>query len=251
MGDERAPLVEMFWSVQGEGRWVGRPMAFVRVATCPLRCTYCDTVTSYKAPAVLPVRCDSGEELQEPNPVAAARADELLQRLMPVGSGRAVSVTGGEPLVAPAFVHALGARLRARGDRLHLETAAIDPGALARCVAEVDHLSADYKLPETIGGADHGEAHAACCALALERGATVDVKIVLTPGAAERSLVRALERLRPLRERVLLVLQPVTPCLDEPAPVPPAQLRRAIALAHERGFDLRVLPQVHKALQVP
>src|SRR5678810_691591 len=73
----KAPLIEVFHSVQGEGRFVGVPMAFLRVATCPLRCLYCDTPNSYEAPARLPVRLGV-RDVQEPNPVAADRAADLV-----------------------------------------------------------------------------------------------------------------------------------------------------------------------------
>jgi organic radical activating enzyme len=252
-----APLVELFWSVQGEGRFVGVPMAFVRTATCPLRCSYCDTPNSYTAPARAPVQ----GQPDEPNPVSALRAAELLQGLPAAAhaSPPRVSVTGGEPLVFPGFVRALGERLRPRGWRLHLETAALDPAALEQCVAEVDHLSADYKLPETLPsgstggsfGASFGAEHVRCCALAARRGATVDVKIVLTPSVADASLARALDDLLPLRREVLLVLQPVTPFGREREPLSPEALQRHLAAAQRRGFELRVLPQVHRLLQVP
>ena len=193
----------------------------------------------------------------EPNPVTALRAADLLQGLPAAAhaSPPRVSVTGGEPLVFPGFVRALGERLRPRGWRLHLETAALDPAALEHCVAEVDHLSADYKLPETLPsgsfGGSFGQEHVRCCALAARRGATVDVKIVLTPAVADASLAAALDDLQPLRGDVLLVLQPVTPFGREREPLSPEALQRHVAMAQQRGFELRVLPQVHRLLQVP
>jgi organic radical activating enzyme len=254
---DRAPLVEVFHSVQGEGRFVGAPMAFVRVATCPIRCRYCDTPHSYVAAPALRVRGPSGERA-EPNPATAARCAELVAEVDPAARGArrcSVSVTGGEPLVFPGFVSALGRELRARGRRLHLETAALDPDALASCVGVVDHLSADWKLPETLHEpppeGDFGPSHLRCCELALAAGCSVDVKIVLTCAVTDASLGRALASLHLLRERILVVLQPVTPFGAETEPLPPAALQRFAAAAGDQGFDVRVLPQVHRLLQVP
>lgn len=261
----RAPLIEIFHSVQGEGRFVGMPMTFLRVATCPLRCLYCDTPNSYQAPGRLPVRLGA-RDLQEPNPVAADRAAELVRQVAnaaaPGLSKPRVSVTGGEPLVFPEFVRELGQKVRGKGFRLHLETAAIDADALAACIDQVDHLSADYKLPETLGaparpelalasGADYGAQHRRCCELALQRGASVDVKIVLTDKVSDASLERALEQLAPVRDKILLVLQPVTPFGAATRPLPRVDLERYLAFAIRSQFDVRVLPQVHKALQIP
>jgi 7-carboxy-7-deazaguanine synthase len=248
----RAPLIEMFWSIQGEGRHIGEAMGFLRVATCPLRCSYCDTPHSYAASSMFSVDAADGR-IEERNPVTALRAAELARMLRPQ-SHRALprlSITGGEPLVFPSFLRDVGALLRRDGWRIHLETAAIDPVALRACVEQVDHLSADYKLPATIGGADHGEAHAECCRIALARGATVDVKVVLTPSCTEASFDAALERLSPFADRVLLVLQPVTPCNLERDPLPQPKLLAMLARAQAANFDVRVLPQAHKALQVP
>ena len=260
----KAPLIEIFHSVQGEGRFVGVPMAFVRVATCPLRCGYCDTPHSYEAPRQFPVRLAVREQL-EPNPCAADRAAELVRQVAALHTGAGptrVSITGGEPLVFPEFVRELGRIVRGKGMRVHLETAAVHPDALALCVDQVDHLSADYKLPETLGapvkpefalapGASFGALHRRCGEIALRRGASVDVTIVLTPAVTDPALERALDELQPLREKILLVLQPVTPFGAVTRPLPRADLERHLAAATRARFDVRVLPQVHKTLHVP
>ncbi|HEX6811832.1 MAG TPA: 7-carboxy-7-deazaguanine synthase QueE [Planctomycetota bacterium] len=261
----RAPLIEIFHSVQGEGRFIGVPMTFVRTATCPLRCLYCDTPNSYTAPASFPVRFGV-REVQEQNAVGSDRAAELVRQVAaanePGGKSARVSVTGGEPLVFPDFVRELGRAVRQQGMRLHLETAAIDPDALARCIEQVDHLSADYKLPETLGapakaelalgpGAGYGALHRRCCEVALRRGATVDVKIVLTDKVIDPSFEAALAELQPMREKIALILQPVTPFGAVTRRLPRAELERFLSTAVRQQFDVRVLPQAHKILQLP
>lgn len=261
----KAPLIEIFHSVQGEGRFVGNPMAFLRVATCPLRCLYCDTPHSYTAPQRFPVKLGV-RDLQEPNPVGADRAAELVRQVLGAGETGAkvhrVSVTGGEPLVFPEFVRDFGRFVRQKGVRVHLETAAIDPDALAQCIEQVDHLSADYKLPETLGapakpelalapGASYGAQHRRCVEIAQKRGATVDVKIVLTDKVGDASFERALADLEGLKEKLLLVLQPATPFGAVTRTVARPELERFLALAVKKQFDVRVLPQVHKQLQLP
>lgn len=251
----RAPLIEIFRSIQGEGRFVGVPTVFVRTATCPLRCLYCDTPNSYTAPQAFGVRL-AADEFMEPNPVSAGRTAELVR-----GAGACVSVTGGEPLVFPEFVAALGALLRPSGVRLHLETATIDPDAMAACATSIDHLSADYKLSATLGepvggpapdrDGGYGERHLRCVELAIRGGASVDCKVVLTAAVTDEALAGALRRLAPLRRRILLVLQPVTPFGAVAERLPTAALERHLRSAERAGFDVRVLPQVHKALELP
>ena len=81
-------LVEIFESLQGEGRNMGRPCVFVRFAGCNLKCPWCDTDVTKRFSASL---------------------DELLAEL---GQYKAKSVilTGGEPTIQkemPELVAAL------------------------------------------------------------------------------------------------------------------------------------------------
>ena len=46
---------EIFYSIQGEGKWTGLPNTFIRVSGCNLRCTYCDTKYAYKKGKELPI----------------------------------------------------------------------------------------------------------------------------------------------------------------------------------------------------
>jgi len=260
---QRAPLIEVFASVQGEGRHVGEPTVFVRTATCPLRCLYCDTPESYEAAARFPVRMGRRQQL-EPNPVTGSRAAELVGLVLAANPQHArplVSLTGGEPLEFPGFVREFGLALRESGARLHLETAAIEPDGLAVCVDAIEHLSADYKLPGTLGApvggpapeadGSYGERHRQCCEIALRSGATVDIKLVLTDAVTDAAVERALERLAPVRQQVQLILQPVTPFGAIERSASPADLVGVLQMAVAAGFEVRLLPQVHKMLQLP
>lgn len=43
----KLPIVEIFHSIEGEGKKAGAPAVFVRFAGCNLRCSYCDTKYSH------------------------------------------------------------------------------------------------------------------------------------------------------------------------------------------------------------
>jgi 7-carboxy-7-deazaguanine synthase len=99
-------IADIFFSIQGEGRLLGVPSAFVRTTGCPLRCVWCDTeYTSWRP---------EGEALT---------IEEILHR-QSTSPIRHVVVTGGEPLIAPGIVE-LCAALRQRGYHITIETAAV------------------------------------------------------------------------------------------------------------------------------
>jgi 7-carboxy-7-deazaguanine synthase len=110
---------EIFYSIQGESSYAGRPCVFIRLTGCNLRCSYCDTTYAY----------DEGVMME---------IGEILQR---VGSYecRLVEVTGGEPLIqkdTPSLV----VRLLEGGYDVLLETNGTQDISLVdeRCVRIVD-----------------------------------------------------------------------------------------------------------------
>lgn len=70
---------EIFYSIQGETSYAGRPCIFIRLTGCNLRCSYCDTPYAY----------DEGEELE---------IDEILAKIASYPC-RLTEITGGEPLI--------------------------------------------------------------------------------------------------------------------------------------------------------
>ncbi|MFQ3676110.1 MAG: 7-carboxy-7-deazaguanine synthase QueE [Endomicrobiia bacterium] len=44
----RLKVSEIFFSYQGEGKYLGYPTIFIRLAGCNLKCFYCDTKYSVK-----------------------------------------------------------------------------------------------------------------------------------------------------------------------------------------------------------
>ena len=72
-------ISEIFYSIQGETTFAGRPCAFIRLAGCDLRCSYCDTEYALSG----------GEDWS---------VDEILKEIEAYPT-RLAMVTGGEPML--------------------------------------------------------------------------------------------------------------------------------------------------------
>ena len=101
------PIMEYFYSVQGEGRFAGHPAFFIRVGGCDVGCVWCDVKDSWDA---------------DKHPFMSV--DQLLSKAQqhPV---RTVIVTGGEP--AMYDLNPLCDALHDAGFRVHIETSGAHP----------------------------------------------------------------------------------------------------------------------------
>jgi organic radical activating enzyme len=107
-GGRLLPLVEEFYTLQGEGFHTGRAAWFIRLGGCDVGCSWCDAKETWN-PRVHP-------------PVEVA---EIVRRATGRNPSKAVVVTGGEPLIYP--LDELCAGLHAAGVGIFLETSGSHP----------------------------------------------------------------------------------------------------------------------------
>lgn len=93
------PLVEIFESLQGEGRNAGRPCVFVRFAGCNLKCPWCDTDVARRFSLSL---------------------EDLVGEIRGF-TAKSVILTGGEPTIQKGMPE-LVARLKEEGFWIAVET---------------------------------------------------------------------------------------------------------------------------------
>lgn len=101
------PLVEEFYSVQGEGCNTGRAAYFIRVGGCDICCSWCDTKYSWDA-GLHPV----------------VEVESIVSNVLSAGADSVV-VTGGEPLMWN--LDPLCEMLKSKGIKTYLETSGAYP----------------------------------------------------------------------------------------------------------------------------
>ncbi|MGH9379492.1 MAG: 7-carboxy-7-deazaguanine synthase QueE [Thermoanaerobaculia bacterium] len=99
--EERLKIHEIFYSLQGESTWAGRPCVLVRLTGCQMRCRWCDTEYAFYD--------GDWRSLAEVLAEVARHGCDL------------VEVTGGEPLLQPGCLP-LMRRLCDAGYTVLLET---------------------------------------------------------------------------------------------------------------------------------
>ncbi len=96
------PVMEAFYSIQGEGFHQGKAAYFIRLGGCDVGCVWCDVKESWS----------------DDHPVE--KVDEIVKNASKVPSRIAI-ITGGEPLMHT--LDELTSTLKAAGFSTHLETA--------------------------------------------------------------------------------------------------------------------------------
>lgn len=100
------PIMEAFYTIQGEGFHTGTAAYFIRTGGCDVGCHWCDVKESWDA-------------TQHPQQTIASIVDAA------AGYCKTTVVTGGEPLMYD--LSALTEMLRHRGLRTHIETSGAYP----------------------------------------------------------------------------------------------------------------------------
>ena len=106
-GGRKLPLVEDFYTIQGEGFHTGKPAYFIRLGGCDVGCRWCDAKYTWNPRIFPPTDVD----------VVVERASQC--------AAQAIVITGGEPLLYP--LAELTSRLRERGLEIFLETSGTHP----------------------------------------------------------------------------------------------------------------------------
>lgn len=107
LDDVLYPLMEDFYTIQGEGVHTGRASYFIRLAGCDVQCWWCDVK-------------DSWDETKHPK----EKTGEIVSRAVDSGAPFVV-ITGGEPLLHN--LEPLTIRLKENGLEVHIETSGSSP----------------------------------------------------------------------------------------------------------------------------
>ncbi len=232
-----ANLIEIFSSVQGEGKYLGCRQIFIRLSGCNLNCAYCDT--NFKS-----VELCSVENNFIKNPVEVSQLIEIVRKINSESPVHSVSFTGGEPLLHWKFVGEVARQLKNFGMKIFLETNGILFNELEKISDCVDIVSMDIKLPSVTE-----ENFFACHRKFLQVAAQKDlyVKIVISAETSDEEFDAAINLISETSTEILLILQPVTPVGKIQATTSEKILNlqtRALKVLK----DVRVIPQTHKIL---
>ena len=226
-----AKILEIFRSIQGEGKYVGVPQVFVRFFECNMHCVWCDTPASIG---------DGKREYKE-----MGLQDVMTQVNALYDNAHSVSITGGEPLLQKDFLKSFCHALRGEDKKIYLDTNGTLPEALHKMIKDIDIIAMDIKLPSSTKQKAFWAEHKEFLKVASHK--EVFVKVVISLDTRIDEIIKAAKLVAAIDPGILFILQPNY--LD---------MKKGI-IEHCVGYqkscakilkDVRILPQVHKFMKL-
>lgn len=239
-------IVELFSSIQGEGKYIGYRQLFLRLSGCNLACTYCDTPGSHRVPRVAKIEKMPG--LEEftllNNPLSFEQILEGVRALLKFPH-HSLSVTGGEPLTQVDFLHEILPLLH-QEIPLYLETNGTLYDELGTILPWLDYISMDIKLPSAVGENFFKQHHKF-----IETAQKKDlfIKMVLSNQTNKSECLEAFALIADVNPAIPLILQPVTP-VGPHAGLAGSELLDWQEQALKYLKDVRVIPQTQGMLKI-
>lgn len=241
-----ANLLEIFSSVQGEGKYLGCRQIFVRLADCNLNCAYCDTDCRRADYCKVETAAGSATFSDVKNPLDAAQVAEVIKQFSDAAPTQAISFTGGEPLLHWQFIRDVACAVDGLGLKIFLETNGTLYAELVNVLDAIDIISMDIKLPSVIGRRLFN-VHEKF--LRAAQGKDIYVKIVVTGETTQEEFLSAIETVANVDANILTILQPVTP-VKQICAVSAEKILAFQAAALRRLKDVRIIPQTHKLIDL-
>jgi len=222
-----AKITEVFFSLQGEGPYVGTGHVFVRFAGCNIKCRYCDTPK---------------QRYKEYDVKALILEVKDLLRKHKAGY---LSLTGGEPLLQAEFIFDFLKKAHFKKTFVYLETNGILYDNFRKVKGLTDVISLDIKLPSATKTKAFWSQHREF--LKLCKGKKIFAKAVITVSTVREDIRKLVELLKEADKTIPLIIQP------DSKGGPQKLVNKAMRFqeyALEYLTDVRVIPQVHKFLNI-
>ena len=245
-------MVEIFSSIQGEGKLVGLRQSFLRFYGCTLDCHYCDSRSTHSV--LIPEFCHTEntpgrQDFTEiKNPVHLDYIINLLLKWVSLRpkAHHSISLTGGEPLLHIDSLLEYLPELR-KILPIYLETNGIYYRELLKCIDFIDYISMDFKLPSTTKSREYWEEHRKFLEIAARTD--VYVKVVVSNETSISEIRQACEVIVSVNSNIPLILQPLT-SVNINQTISSRVLLDLQEEASDYLNEVRVIPQTHKFMHL-
>ena len=224
---KKGKINEIFFSIQGEGPYLGTAHVFVRFAGCHINCDYCDTdhskFTLYSVGAL-------GEKVRD----LSAKYNAKYQ-----------SLTGGEPLLQADFIYEYLSGQKIKNQFVYLETNGILYDNFMKVKRYIDVVAMDIKLPGIAQSGGFWQEHERF--LKNLGNKQYFVKIIVSLNTIMKDIKIAAKLIAGFNKNTTLVLQPVC---EQVSGRLTDKCMKFQKIAGNYLSDVRVIPQMHKFLGV-